>query len=79
MDTVLNVDEINEEFYISFNLKTQWYDSRLKFNNLKKQEDLNVLTQAQHSSVWTPNLIFYNTKSKKNSNLKVAIVRVLST
>ena len=77
MDTVLNVDEINEEFYISFNLKTQWYDSRLKFNNLKKQEDLNVLTPAQHSSIWTPNLIFYNTKSKKKSSLKDATIRVL--
>ena len=77
MDTVLSVDEINEEFYISFNLKTQWYDSRLKFNNLKKQEDLNVLTPAQHSSIWTPNLIFYNTKSKKKSSLKDATIRVL--
>ena len=77
MDTVLNVDEINEEFYISFNLKTQWYDSRLKFNNLKKQEDLNVLTPAQHSSIWTPNLIFHNTKSKKKSSLKDATIRVL--
>ena len=62
---MLSVYEINDEFYITF---------RLKFNNHKKQEDLNVLTQAQHYSVWTLNLIFYN---KKKSNLKDAIVRVL--
>ena len=37
MDTVLSVDEIHEEFYISFTMRTQWYDSRLKFNNLKQQ------------------------------------------
>ena len=77
MDTVLSVDEINEEFYISFTMKTQWYDSRLKFNNLKQQEDLNVLTPAQHHSIWTPNLIFYNTKSKKKSTLQDATIRVL--
>ena len=31
MDTVLSLDEIKEEFYISFTMMTQWYDSRLLF------------------------------------------------
>ena len=42
---------------------TQWFDSRLKFNNLKKQVDLNVLTPSQHSSIWTPNLVLLKWKS----------------
>ena len=77
MDTVLSVDEINEEFYISYTMKTQWYDSRLRFNNLKKQQDLNVLTPAQQQLIWTPQLIFYNTKSKQKSTLQDATIRVL--
>ena len=77
MDTVLSVDEIHEEFYISFTMRTQWYDSRLKFNNLKQQEDLNVLTPGQHGKIWTPNLIFFNTKSKKKSSLQDGTIRVL--
>lgn len=77
MDTVLSLDEIKEEFYISFTMMTQWYDSRLKFNNLKEQVDLNVLTPSQHNSIWTPNLIFYNTKSKIKSSLQDATIRVL--
>ena len=77
MDTILNVDDVNGEFYISFTLKTQWFDSRLTFNNLKKREDLNVLQPAQYLSIWTPTLIFYNTKSKLESKLEGSIIKVI--
>ena len=62
MDTILKVDEIDEVFYISYTMKIQWYDSRLQYNNLKRQEDLNVLTPAQHEAIWSPQLIKHNTK-----------------
>ena len=62
MDTILKVDEIDEVFYISYTMKTQWYDSRLRYNNLKRQEDLNVLTPSQHQAIWSPQLIKHNTK-----------------
>ena len=77
MDTILNVDDVNEEFYISFTLKTQWFDSRLIFNNLKRREDLNVLRPAQYLSIWTPTFIFYNTKSKLKSTLEESILKVI--
>ena len=34
-------------FYVSFNLRTQWYDSRLVYRDLKRKADLNVLTPDQ--------------------------------
>ena len=77
MDTVLKVDEIDEIFYISYNMMVQWYDSRLSYNNLKREEDLNVLTPSQHQSIWTPQLIKHNTKSKLKSTLLGSTIRVL--
>ena len=77
MDTILNVDDVNGEFYISFTLKTEWFDSRLMFNNLKKREDLNVLSPVQYLSIWTPTLTFYNTKSKLKSKLEGSIIKVI--
>ena len=77
MDRILNVDDENEEFYISFTLKTQWFDPRLVFNNLKKREDLNVLSPVHYIAIWTPTLIFYNTKSKQESTLEGSIVKVI--
>ena len=77
MNTILNIDDVNGEFYISFTLKTQWFDSRLMFNNLKKREDLNVLSPAQYLSIWTPTLIFYNTKSMLKSTLEDSIIKVI--
>ena len=35
-------------------MRVQWFDSRLKYNNLKQQEDLNVLTPGQHDTIWSP-------------------------
>ena len=58
-------------------MMVQWYDSRLNYNNLKKQEDLNVLTPSQHGTIWSPQIIFHNTKSKIKSSLTGATIRVL--
>ena len=77
MDTILKIDEIDEVFYLSFILVTQWFDSRLIYNNLKRKIDLNVLTPSQQVSIWSPQMIFDNTKSKKKSTLKDATVRIL--
>ena len=77
MDTILKIDEIDEVFYLSFKLITQWFDSRLVYNNLKRKIDLNVLTPSQQVSIWSPQIIFDNTKTKKKSTLKDATVRIL--
>ena len=64
-------------FYISYTMIVQWFDSRLKYNNLKQQEDLNVLTPGQHETIWSPQIIFHNTKSKIKSTLEGSTIRVL--
>ena len=64
-------------FYISYTMTVQWLDSRLQYNNLKQQEDLNVLTPGQHGVIWSPQLIFQNTKSKIKSSLAGSTIRVL--
>ena len=46
-------------------------------HNLKKREDLNVLSPAQYLSIWTPTLIFYNTKSKLLSTVEGSIIKVI--
>ncbi len=32
--------------------------------NLKKDEDLNTLTQSERSQLWIPQIVFYNTDQK---------------
>ena len=37
---------------------------RLTMYNLKKDEDLNTLTQSERSQLWIPQIVFYNTDQK---------------
>ena len=63
----LQIDEIGETFYVSFNQDAAWIDPRLVYKNLKRNTDLNVLSEGETDAIWTPQIVFYNTKGKEES------------
>ena len=76
---VLNIDQINEiQSTISFQyvLSLKWFDGRLNFLNLQDSK-ANELSRKEVQSLWMPQLILYNTKTRKKTLVdKDAIVDI---
>ena len=49
---------------LAYELSMTWLDPRLLFYNLKDQIELNVLTKDEKIRIWTPILVFDNTREK---------------
>ena len=54
----------------------EWYDERLKMQNLKDDIQLNVLANEERSEIWIPNIIFGNNDENQRFVLdeKVSLV-----
>ena len=65
LNEFLGIDEIAQSFHLSYELTSRWKDPRLTYHNLKKNENQNVLTKQEQSSIWTPTLILMNTKARE--------------
>ena len=75
---ILKIDEIEGIFKVKFTLYTKWIDSRLTFQNLKKNPNLNVLQIERQMNIWTPTIIFENTEqSQTSTNDKKSMIRIL--
>ena len=75
---ILKIDEIEKIFEVKFKLFCTWVDSRLTYENLKKNPNLNVLQLEDQKSIWTPSIIFSNTKESDQSKIdEKSSIRVL--
>lgn len=61
---ILDIDEIEGIFELSFGLHTTWLDERLVYTNLKQSSNLNTLTEKEKEDIWTPAIVFSNTKKQ---------------
>ena len=61
---ILEINEVEGIFHVSFRLHVTWFDFRLIYANLKNDEDLNTLTEQEKADIWTPNVVFSNTKNQ---------------
>ena len=59
----LSVDTLQMTLISSYILQITWYDSRLKFVNLKDQSSLNVLSKSKLADIWIPSVSFVNTEN----------------
>ena len=66
---VLDIKEVKHEIELKFHLLMEWFDSRLKFHNLKESLSSNVPTEAEIKSLWLPSVIFSNTKNNEATYL----------
>ena len=66
---ILEVDEVRSSLTLQLKLELRWIDSRHKYFNLNKKSDMNTLSATELEEIWTPDLLFVNTK-EKHANLK---------
>ena len=52
------IDEILMSFSVKINIKLEWFDTRLVFNNLR--EETNLVDAAMQQQLWIPKLLFTN-------------------
>ena len=64
IEKILSIDEIEGIFSVAFQLHTVWFDKRLTFMNLKESSSLNTLTEVEKTDIWSPTIVFSNTKFK---------------
>ena len=50
---ILYIDEVEHFFRITYNLKKDWYDSSLTFQNLKRDK-VNLISKDNRDMIWDP-------------------------
>ena len=58
---VLKISEVDHTIELKFGISLVWYENRVKYHNLKTNVALNMLSDAELSSIWIPYIIFRNT------------------
>ena len=67
---ILAVDEVQSLLTLKLKLTLKWIDVRLKYRNLDKSSDMNTITPYELEEIWTPDLMFANTKNSRVVNLR---------
>ena len=67
---ILAVDEVQSLLTLKLKLTLKWIDVRLKYRNLDKNSDMNTITPYELEEIWTPDLMFANTKNSRVVNLR---------
>ena len=58
---IINIEELEGIFEVKISLVSTWIDTRLSYQNLQNNEDINVIDNC--NSTWYPTYIFINTNS----------------
>ena len=69
IERILSIVEITDLFEVKFRLYLKWKDSRLRYRNLKRNANLNVLRGESQGELWAPETIFRNTKDSDRSKI----------
>ena len=65
--SILSISEVGNSMALQFALQLAWRDKRLTMLNLNAEVDRNTLTAAERRAIWLPNVVFYNTEDKWES------------
>ena len=61
---IQDIQEVAQYLEVKFMINLQWKDARLLYYNIKPDENMNALTLDEQLSLWTPTIIFWNTKEQ---------------
>ena len=61
---VQDIQEVAQYLELKFKITFQWKDARLLFYNIKPDENMNSLTLDEQLAIWTPTIVFWNTKEQ---------------
>ena len=59
--------EVGGYFQVQFILVLKWFETRLRFKNLKDDISLNNFLPSERLKVWVPELIFSNTEENPST------------
>ena len=66
---LVDIDEEDYSIEIQFEIMLNWMENRATYNNLKKTDALNALTQDDILKLWLPEVIYENTDQKESTRL----------
>ncbi len=61
---IIKLSETDSFASIQFRMHLIWRDARLNLNHLKDDTDRNILTEEEKASIWTPVVMFQNTRDR---------------
>ena len=64
MKEVQTIEEEAKNLGLKLQISLQWTDARVQFYNLKHDEHKNSLTQDEQQDIWTPTIVFRNTRER---------------
>ena len=64
---VSSIDEAENEIKIKFSMTMMWFERRAEYHNLKSDKSQNMIEEEDVPKIWTPNLVFQNSKNKEDT------------
>ena len=61
---IQDIQEVRQYLEMKFKVSLHWLDARLAFYNIKHDENMNSLSLDEQLSLWTPTVVFWNTKDQ---------------
>ena len=61
---IQDIQEVSQYMELKFRITMQWVDARVTYYNIKEDENMNSLSLDEQLSLWTPTIVFWNTKQQ---------------
>jgi Neurotransmitter-gated ion-channel ligand binding domain len=77
-----NIDDKSGQVVLTLTIDLLWYDFRLIFLNLNRNQELNILSPEEYKSIWKPDVFFKNKEPEmdvKEEIIPPQITAVLNT
>ena len=59
---IQDIQEVAQYMEVKFRITLQWVDARMTYYNIKTDDNMNSLTLDEQLALWTPTIVFWNTK-----------------
>ena len=61
---IQDIQEVAQYMEIKFQISLEWMDARVTYYNIKQDQFMNSLSLEEQFSLWTPTILFWNTKEQ---------------
>ena len=68
---VVAIEEVDYSISFKFRISLKWYENRVTFQNLKKDQKYNLLTPNEVKMLWLPLVVYWNTDQEEITRLGV--------
>ena len=66
---IVEIEEVDHSIHLQFQISVWWKENRVKYQNLKEETSLNILTEDDFNRIWLPLIVFDNTDQKETTRL----------